>query len=438
MSNEAVGDGTSDGGSAHGALGVLATWRQTPGQVRALLAGVMISKLAGFLQLFLLWSLTRWGFTSAQAGLALGVWGAGMVAGTFIGGWLSDHLSARTVIIISMLGSTGPMISIPYVRLFPHPYAYPLLLLAVLLVSTVGQLYRPASQALMAELTPSAQQVMVTAMYMLCFNVGIVVAPQIGAALASVSYYLLFWTEGLALLTFGLIAVLALPRGAKAGAVPVRPTPTARKRTQGGYLAVLADRRYLTFLGAFLLISVVYCQYTAAVPLAIKHTGLSIWWYSAILSINGIICATCQLPSTRFVQNWPLRLVQLLGFGLLAVGYGLYAIAIVPVVLIIGTLTWTAADLIGVPTMFAYPGMVAPAGLRGRYFAAMQGTHGLGLAVGPILGVALYDNLGQRAWLWLAGAALLATVIGQAGLRRPTAVPGTEPAPELADAAPVG
>ncbi len=432
MSNEAADENTSAGGSAHSALGGLATWRQTPRQVKALLAGVMISKLAGFLQLFLILFLTHRGFSSAQAGLALGLWGAGIVVGTFSGGWLTDRLSARTAIMISMLGSAVLMISIAYIRL------YPLLLLAVLLVSTVGQLYRPAAQSLMTELTPSAQLVMVTAMYMLCFNVGIVVAPLIGTALASVSYYLLFWTEGLALLAFGLIAVLALPRQAKAGAESARPTPAARKQANGRYLAVLADWRYLTFLGAFLLISVVYCQYTAAMPLAIKHSGLSIWWYGAVLSLNGVICATCQIAATKWVQNWPLLLVQLCGFGLLALGYGLYAIAMVPVVLIIGTVTWTAADLIGVPTMFAYPGMVAPAHLRGRYFAAMQGVHGLGLAFGPVLGVALYDHLGQRAWLWLAGAGFLATIIGQVGLRRPTAMPGTEPARELAEAEPVG
>ena len=128
--------------------------------------------------------------------------------------------------MISMLGSAVLMISIAYIRL------YPLLLLVVLLVSTVGQLYRPAAQSLMTELTPSAQLVMVTAMYMLCFNVGIVVAPLIGTALASVSYYLLFWTEGLALLAFGLIAVLALPRQAKAGqSQPGQRRPRGSKQT---------------------------------------------------------------------------------------------------------------------------------------------------------------------------------------------------------------
>ena len=279
---------------------------------------------------------------------------------------------------------------------------------------------------------------MVTAMYMLCFNVGASVASLFGIALASVSYDLLFWAEGLAVLAFGLIAVLTLPRRAKAGAKPTRPTPAAREQAQGGYLAVLADWRYLTFLGAFLMMAVVYCQYTAALPLAITHSGLSLWWYGAILTLNAVIASTCQMATTKFVQNWPLLLTQMCGFGLLAVGYGIYAIALVPVLLIIGTLTWTASELIGAPTIFAYPGMVAPAHLRGRYFGAFQGVHGLAVAIGPVVGITLFDHLGQRAWLWAAGAGVLATIIGQVALRRPTAVPGTEPAPELAEAAPVG
>lgn len=432
MSNEAAGGSASAGGSVYGALGALATWRQMPRQVKALLAGVMVSRLAGFLQIFLVLFLTHRGFSSGQAGLALGVNGAGIVVGTFTGGWLSNRVSPRAVTMISMLGSAVPLISIVYIRL------YPLLLLAVLLTSTVSRLYLPAAQSLITELAPGGQLVMVTAMYMLCFNVGAAAAPLIGITLMSVSYGLLFWAEGLAFLAFGLIAVQALPRRAKAGTKPTRPTPAARKQAHGGYLTVLADWRYLTFLGAFLLMALVYCQYTAALPLAIVRSGLSMWWYGAIITLNGIIASTCQMAVTKFVQNWPLLLTQLCGFGLVALGYGIYAIALVPVLLIIGTMTWTASELIGAPTVFAYPGMVAPAHLRGRYYGAFQGTHGLAVAIGPVLGITLLDHLGQRVWLWATGAAVLATIIGQVGLRRPTAVPGTEPAPELAEAEPVG
>ena len=211
MSDEAVGGSTSADGSAPGALGVLATWRATSGQVRALLLGVMISKLAAFLQLFLLLFLKHRGFSTNEAGIALGVWGAGVVAGSATGGWLSDRINARTTIMISMFGAAGLMISLVYIRV------YLLLLLAVLLVGGVGQLYRPAAQSLIAELTPPDQQVMVTAMYLQCFNMGIIVAPLVGTALASVSYYLLFWAEGLALLVFALLGQGPARGGAGSG-----------------------------------------------------------------------------------------------------------------------------------------------------------------------------------------------------------------------------
>jgi hypothetical protein len=162
------------------------------------------------------------------------------------------------------------------------------------------------------------------------------------------------------------------------------------------------------------------------------------WWYGAVITLNGIIAAMCQIPATKFVQNWPLLLVQLCGFGLLAVGYGIYAIAFVPALLIIGTLTWTASELIGVPTVWAYPGLVAPDHLRGRYFGALQSTFGLGIAAGPIFGITLYDHVGQHVWLWIAGVGVLATVVGQIGMRRPKAAPSKDAVSGLAEVEPVG
>jgi MFS family permease len=422
MSSEASGERAATADTPPRALGVLATWRQTPGQARALLAGVFVSRLAGFLQIFLVLFLTRRGYSAGQAGFALGMYGAGGVVGTFAGGWLSDRLSARTATLISMMGSAVLIASIIYLRV------YLLILLAVLLVSTVGLLYRPAAQSLITELAPPGQLVMVTAMYRLCLNLGTTAAPLIGVALASVSYDLLFWAEALAAMTYGLIALLALPRRVRRA----ESSPQAARQPRPGYLAVFADWRYLVFLSAFLLVCIVYCQYTVVLPLAIVHAGLTIWWYGAIVTLNAVIVVTCEVVATKFVQSWPLRLTQLAGWSLLAIGYGIYAIGMVPVFLILGTLVWTLSEIIGAPTTYAYPGLIAPAQLRGRYFGAMQSMFGLGSAVGPILGVELFDHVGQRVWLWVAAVAVLATVVGRIGVRNPAAMPTPEPDPEPA------
>jgi MFS family permease len=426
MSSEATSERTSAEDAAPHHLGVLATWRQTPRQAKALLAGVFVSRLAGFLQIFLILFLRYRGFSPGQAGLALGLYGAGSILGSFAGGWLSDRLSARSATLISMMGSAALIVAILYFK----PYL--LVLLAVLLVSTVGQLYRPAAQSMITELVPSGQLVMVTAMYRLCMNLGTSAAPLIGVALVSISYNLLFWAEALAVLAFGLIALTALPR---------RPRPTEAEKSQkaaeephSGYWSVLADWRFMFFLAAVVLIMVVYSQYTAALPLAIVHAGLSIWWYGTVVTLNAVIVVICEVAATKYVQTWPLRLTALVGFGLIAIGYSMYAIAIVPVFLILGTLIWTASEIIGGPTTFAYPGIVAPPRLRGRYFGAMQTCVGIGGTIGPIVGVMLWNHVGQQVWLWAAGVGVMSAVCARIGMRRPSSVVGLqlEPAEDLA------
>jgi MFS family permease len=422
-----VGDGTTTPDSAEAAeaaetghLGVLATWRQTPGQAKALLAGVFVSKLAGFLQIFLVLFLTHRGFSSGRAGLALGMYGAGSVVGTFAGGAISDRLSARTTTLISMVGSAGLIVSIVYLQ------NYALILGAVLLVSTFGQLYRPAAQSLITELTPPDQLVMVTAMYRMSLNLGTTAAPLIGVALASVSYNILFWCEALASLTFGLIALKLLPRKPKKTEATAAEAAAAKT---GGYLELLKDSRYLVFLLAFLLLCVVYSQYTAVLPLAIVKANLSVWWYGAVVTLNAAVVVTLEVWLTKFTQAWPLRLTQMSGFALLALGYGAYAIKMIPLFLIIGTLIWTLSEIVGAPTIWAYPGMVAPAHLRGRYFGVMQSMYGLGSTLGPILGVLLFTHVGQRVFLWAALVATIGAVIGRIGMRGPVEPQSAEPEP---------
>ena len=427
MSGEEAAERTATEDSSAAHLGVLATWRQTSTQTRALLAGVFVSRLAGFLQIFLVLFLTNRGFSFGQAGLALTIYGGGAVLGSFIGGWLSDRLSPRSATLISMVGSAALIISILYLQV------YLLILLAVALASTVGQLYRPAAQAMITELTPPGQLVMVTAMYRLCLNLGTTVTPLIGALLLSVSYNLLFWAEALAALAYGLIALKLLPgRSASAEA----SAGEAEQSRRSGYRAVLSDWRYMFFLASVLFISLVYVQYLAALPLAIKDANLSVWWYAAVVSLNAVIVATCEVPATKYVQTWPLRLTALAGWGMVAIGYGMYAIAIAPIFLILGTLFWTSSEIMGAPTTFAYPGMIAPAHLRGRYVGAMLTTFTMGNAVGPIIGVTLWEHLRQQMWLWAAALAVLATICARIGMRQPEPQAATE-APEPASG-PVG
>jgi MFS family permease len=410
----------ADAVESSGQLGVLATFREMPRTAKALLAGVFVSKLAGFIQIFLVLFLTSRGYSAGQAGLALGLYGAGAILGTFVGGSLSDRQSARTAMLTSMLGSAMLLVSIVYLK------NYLLLVLAIVLVSAVSQIYRPAAQAMITELTPGARLVMVTALYRLCLNLGTSAAPLLGVALASVSYNLLFWGEALAAVIYCLIALFFLPRGSKP-APKADPVPGARKQ-RSGYLEMLGDQRFMFFLLGFLFLHLVYIQYTAVLPLAVKAAGLSTWWYAAAITINGALIVACEVWATKFVQHWSLRLSQGSGYALLAAGYGAYAIGMTPALLIIGTLLWTLSEIVGAPTVWAYPGLVAPAHLRGRYYGGLHSTYGLGSTLGPIIGIALFSSVGQRFFLYATAVGVLATLVGQLGIRAPRSESATESA----------
>jgi MFS family permease len=138
-----------------------------------------------------------------------------------------------------------------------------------------------------------------------------------------------------------------------------------------------------------------------------------------VVSLNAFIVATCEVLATKFVQVWPMRLTALSGYGFVAIGYTVYAIGLAPALLILGTILWTLSEITGAPTTFAYPGMVAPVRLRGRYIGAMQSVFGIGNAVGPILGIALWASVGHWVFGWAAGVAVLSTLCALIGMRLP-------------------
>jgi predicted MFS family arabinose efflux permease len=284
----------------------------------------------------------------------------------------------------------------------------------VTLVGLVGQLYRPASATLLTELTPQHQQVMVFALYRWALNLGTTVAPLLGALLISMSFQLLFWSEAATAAAFAVIAAVALPRR-----VPVASTQAPTRSARGGYRAVFGDRRYLRFLLATALNSLVYIQYVSTLPLAMRDAGLATIWFSCVIALNGFIVISCELLVTKLTQRWPVRRVIAAGFLLLGIGFSFYALPLGLAAFVLGTLVWTSAEIVAGPTMFAYPGRVAPDQLRGRYVAAMQTMFSLGSVAGPALGVVLYRAIGAGFWLCCGATCLVGLVLAASAIGRP-------------------
>jgi MFS family permease len=390
-----------------GATGIWLTFHQAPMEVRALLFGVWVNKLGGFLQVFLVLFMTHRGFSDVQASVALGVYGAGSVFGVIAGGSFTDRLGPRRTIALGMIGNAALLIVMLYVG------SYAGLLSTAALVGALSQLYRPASAALLAEMIPQQRQVMVFAIYRLALNLGTTVAPLIGAALVAISYQMLFWGEAATSLGYAVIVLLALPRqrppapglstggepGASRDAEPVEPAT--------GYRAVLADHRYVAYIIAMLINCMVYVQYVSTLPLSMRDAGLSTFWYGAMVALNGFVVICFELLMTKLTQHQPISRIISVGFPLMGCGLAMYALPGGVAVFLIGTLMWSVAEIIHGPSIFAYPGKGRPASLRGRYVAAAHAMIGIGTAIGPVVGIALWAQLGRATWLIMGAVCIL-------------------------------
>lgn len=405
---------TSDGaGKQH--AGVRQVWRESPTAVKSLLAGTMINRLGGFVQVFMVLYLTHRGFSDTQAGAALGVYGAGAVFGTLVGGWMSDKLGPRLTIVSTLLGSA---VLLPFVLYLDNYWA----ILAVIAFSGAASLaYQPASTSMISLLTPTERHIMIFAMGRLAINLGTTVAPLLGAALVKVSWDFLFWGEALAVVIFSAVAAATLPhraapdtRGSADGS-----TGSGGKGTpKASYLAVLSDRRYLLFLLAMFVSSVIYIQHISALPLTVKHLGMGIEVYAAMIALNGLLVITCELLVAKVVQRWQIRTAVIIGVLLTGVGMSMYALPWGLAALVIATLVWSLGEIIGYPSLFfAYPAQAGPPHLRGRYLGASNALYGLGSAIGPFVGVMIWNRFEEGLWLGCGVVGLLAGAAAWNGVR---------------------
>ena len=403
---------------------VFQTLRETSQPVRLLLLGTLINRLGTFLQIYLVLYLTKKGFSVTDAGIALGAYGAGSVAGVLLGGSICDLVGYRWTIVGSM-GGAGLLTA-----LIVHLPNLPAVIVVAAAIGVAAQASRPATAALIVDLTPEKQHVMVFAVYRLAFNLGTIAGPLLGALLISYSYELMFYGDAVTSIGFALLA-LTLPHSA----VPTDSPGTADPGRPGtSYRAVLKDLRYLLFMLALLLNAVVYIQSTAVLPLQVTASGHTASFYAALLSLNALVVACLELPFTKFVQRIHSRLAVALGIGLVGVGMNLYLAGPAIAMFVVATLVWTVGEMTGTPTASAYPGSVAPAGMRGRYIAGATFSMQMGYAIGPTLGTAVWAVWPAGVW-WMCGmltvVAVFAALVGMTGpaARRPAGEPAAQEQP---------
>jgi len=369
-----------------------------------LCAGMFVNRCGSFVIPFLSVYLTRVrGYSIATAGLIAALYGAGAMLASIMGGYLADHIGRRATMLAALaLGGLG---------IIALGFAHDLRVLApaVFAVALVGEAYRPAMLAAVSDLVPAQDRVRAFGVLYWVINIGFSVGAFLGGALASVSFFLLFLGDGLTSVLFALVIARAVPE--------TRPAPVAHPH---GHRRPGLVREFLTpFLdgpfGVFILLSVlvllVFMQHVTAFPVDVSAHGVSRAWLGAVLGINGLTIVLLQPFLAPVLQRRNRSRVLATGAVLVAVGFGLNAIARGPALYGLGVLIWTVGEIHLLPIANAVVADVAPPAMRGRYQGAYGLTFGLAGLVAPLLGTWVLQRFGAPA-LWIGCLALGIAVAG--------------------------
>lgn len=368
-----------------------------PRSLWVLSVGSFVNRFGAFVYPFLVLYLTRAGYSAAQAGAAVTTYGAGSIASSALGGVLADRIGPRTTIVVSMGTSAATMLALS------QAHGLAMLTLLAGLAGLTGDLYRPAGKALVAALAPIPYRVAAYALSRFAVNLGVAAGPILAGVLANRAFGLLFLGDAMTSLAFGVLALVALPRG-----VPYR---TTAEPSEAGQRGILRDRAFLRLLIASALVGFVYFQAYSTFALQVRANGSSAAVYGALLSLNGLLIIAFELPLTTLTQRLPVRPTIATGLLLIGLGFSVNAIAHTVPLLGLSVLLWTIGEMVHSPVLSAYVAALAPPRLIGRY----QGLYGLawgsGLLLAPTVGTSLFSWRPPVLWLLCGALGIVAATL---------------------------
>jgi MFS family permease len=381
--------------------------------------GTLVNALASFVGPFLALYLTRRGLPPAVAGSAVGLIGAGTVVAGPLGGALADHVGRRATILLSLVLTAATTV---WIALAGSPW---LLAAGVAALGLVSNMYRPAAQALVADVVPAHDRARAFGLSYWAVNLGFAVSLVLGGAIADRSFTALFLADAATTVLFALVVFRRIPETRP----PEAAAAAAREPVLRGLAVAVRDRRFVAFLVLHVLYAGVLLQFLATAPIDMAAHGVPPARFGWIMAVNGIVIALLQPFSARLVAGMDRARVLAAAAVLTGGGWGLFAVFHTPLLYALAVAILTLGEIAYTPVATALVADLSPVEQRGRYQGAFALGWGLAMALGPVLGALVLDAWGGTA-LW-GGCAVVGvgTAAGQLAAGRARRARPVEGAP---------
>lgn len=374
---------------------VRATAGGLPATYWFLWTGTLVNRLGSFVVPFLALYLTRErGFQVAEAGLMVSLHGAGGVLAGLVGGTMADRLGRRTTLVAGLWLGSAAMLSLGFARATWH------IALSAFLLGLLGELYRPAVSAAVADVVKPEDRPRAYGLLYWVVNVGFSIALPLAGLASHLGFLVLFVADACTTFLYGLLVWWKVPETR-----PAHPTRGEEGSRRLPSVAPFQDGVFLSFAFPVLLTALIFNQGHVTLPLDLTGQGMSPATFGAVLAVNGVLVVLLQPFAGRVMggmrRSWALAWSS----GLTGLGFGLHALGASVELATLAVTVWTLGEIAQAPVASTVVADLAPAEQRGTYQGAYYMMWALSACLAPTLGSWVLGHRG--AWTLWGGCLML-------------------------------
>ncbi|MDO7171462.1 MFS transporter [Mariniflexile sp. AS56] len=336
-------------------------------------------------------------FTVSHVGWVMSAFGLGSVAGSWIGGKLTDKIGYYKVMVHSLWATGVLFIGLQFLNTFAT------ICLGIFIVMLVADAFRPAMFVALNAYSKPENKIRSLTLIRLAINLGFSAGPAIGGLIITgLSYAGLFWVDGITCIIATLLMIKVLhPKKAKILDVFEIKHP----------VSAYSDKAFMIFLVAMALFGIVFLQYFSTVTIYYNDVhALSELQIGIILGMNGFLIFIFEMPLIKWLENTKYTKLALMCFGAILTGLSLLILNFTSWsgVLIIGMLLMTLGEMITFPFSNAFAVERAKKGNQGEYMALYSIAFSISHIIGHNAGLQTAAAMGYNAtWYIVSLIALI-------------------------------
>lgn len=373
---------------------------------------MLINRSGTMVNLFMPVYLTyKLGYSVGKSGIVMALFGAGAVAGAYIGGRLTDRIGFFSVQIMALIGGGILFVALGLVKTFP------LICLFTFLLSLVNESFRPANSTAIVAYSREDNRTRSYALNRLAVNLGWAVGSTTGGILASIDYNLLFWVDGLTNIFAAFLLWISLRGAARAKNIEKKKEEVVIDKSHSPY----RDKIYLWFLLLTIIFAACFFQFLTNTNVYYKlelHFDES--FIGVLGAVNGVMIVVIEMVLVFKLEGKRSNMYYIIR-GVALVGVSYIMLNVLHITMAMGVLVMvvmTMGEILALPFMNTYWIGRSKNHNRGQYAGAYTISWSVAQTLGPLIGAQVAQYAGFSTLWWFGGATCFLASVGFAILQK--------------------